>query len=376
MASATYQVVPPQPFDFSSPNEWIRWIRRFERFRAASGLEEKGEETQVNTLIYIMTYFTPLIYQMKTRKSTKPSRINSTHTLSREKILSMSVPCLIGANRKKVSVDTFITALYTLSEHCNYGALKEEMIRDRIVVGLRDSNLSLKLQLDEKLDLQKAITQVREAETIKQQQPTLRGAQKETTANVSNLHKRSNKKEQGPQHRRAPKQPVNKRVCARCGKSPPHDRQYCPAKDATCRECRKRGHYKLMCRSKNKIGEVYHDSASNDYECDDYEYDDIFLGSVETEHDNPWLISLQLEGKPVEFHIDTGAEVSVITEPVHKKIGRPPLSPVKQTLRGPSNAVLPVKGLFSAILSRDSQQSKQDILWQQSYINPSLDDPP
>ena len=82
---------------------------------------------------------------MKTTKSTKPSRINSTHTLSRERILSMSTPCLIGANRK-VSVDTFITAL---SEHCNYGALKEEMIRDRIVVGLRDSNLSLKLQLDE-----------------------------------------------------------------------------------------------------------------------------------------------------------------------------------------------------------------------------------
>ena len=203
--------------------------------------------------------------------------------------------------------------------------------------------------------------QVREAETIKQQQPTLRGAQKETTANVSNLHKRSNKKEQGPQHRWAPKQPVNKTVCGRCGKSPPHDRQHCPAKDATCRECGKRGHYKLMCRSKKKVGEVYHDSASNDYECDDYEYDDVFLGSVDTEHDNPWLISLQLEGKPVEFHIDTGAEVSVIPEPVYKKIGSPPLSPVKQTLRGPSNAVLPVKGLFSAILSRDSQQSKQDI---------------
>ena len=116
------------------------------------------------------------------------------------------------------------------------------MIYDCIVVGLRDSNLSLKLQLDEKLDLQKAITQVREAETIKQQQPTLRGAQKETTANVSNLHKRSNKKEQGPQHRRAPKQPVNKTVCGRCSKSPPHDRQHCPAKDATCRECGKRGH--------------------------------------------------------------------------------------------------------------------------------------
>ena len=83
-------------------------------------------------------------------------------------------------NRRKQeegeSVDTFITALYTLSEHCNYGALTE-MIHDHIVVGLRDSNLSLKLQLDEKLDLQKRITQVREAEMIKQQQPMLSGAQ-------------------------------------------------------------------------------------------------------------------------------------------------------------------------------------------------------
>ena len=54
MSATAYQVVPPEPFDFSHPTEWTRWIRRFERFRAASGLEEKGEETQVNTLIYTM----------------------------------------------------------------------------------------------------------------------------------------------------------------------------------------------------------------------------------------------------------------------------------------------------------------------------------
>ena len=33
-------------------------------------------------------------------------------------------------------VDTFITALHTLAEHCNFGSLADEMIRDRIVVGL------------------------------------------------------------------------------------------------------------------------------------------------------------------------------------------------------------------------------------------------
>ena len=54
MSVATYQVVPPEAFNFSHSTEWTKWIRRFERFRAASELEEKGEEVQVNTLIYTL----------------------------------------------------------------------------------------------------------------------------------------------------------------------------------------------------------------------------------------------------------------------------------------------------------------------------------
>ena len=39
-------------------------------------------------------------------------------------------------------VDSFITLLsYQLAEHCNYHDVHDEMIRDQIVVGLRDSNL-------------------------------------------------------------------------------------------------------------------------------------------------------------------------------------------------------------------------------------------
>ena len=59
------------------------------------------------------------------------------------------------------TVDSFITALYSLSEHCGYGVLREEMIRDRIVVGIQDAALSLKLQLMEKLTLDQALTKER-----------------------------------------------------------------------------------------------------------------------------------------------------------------------------------------------------------------------
>ena len=53
-AGATYQVSPPEQFNFSCPEEWPKWARRFERFRKASGLEEKEDEVQVNILIYAM----------------------------------------------------------------------------------------------------------------------------------------------------------------------------------------------------------------------------------------------------------------------------------------------------------------------------------
>ena len=51
---AAFRVSPPEAFDFSKPDSWPRWIRRFEHFRQASGLETKGQESQVNTLIYTM----------------------------------------------------------------------------------------------------------------------------------------------------------------------------------------------------------------------------------------------------------------------------------------------------------------------------------
>ena len=73
------------------------------------------------------------------------------------------------------SVDAFITALYALADRCNYGTLHDEMIRDRIVVGIRDSTLSEKLQLDAELTLTTAVAKVRQAEQVKKQQPLLRG---------------------------------------------------------------------------------------------------------------------------------------------------------------------------------------------------------
>ena len=49
------------------------------------------------------------------------------------------------------------------------------MIRDRLVVDLRDAKLSEKLQLDSELTLEKAVNQARQSEALKKQQNILKG---------------------------------------------------------------------------------------------------------------------------------------------------------------------------------------------------------
>ena len=51
---ASIQLKPPQPFDFSKPDEWPRWKRRYEQYRHASGLAAEDDMRQVSTLLYCL----------------------------------------------------------------------------------------------------------------------------------------------------------------------------------------------------------------------------------------------------------------------------------------------------------------------------------
>ena len=85
------------------------------------------------------------------------------------------------------SVESFITDLHALSEMCNYGGLTNEMIRDRIIVGIRDDSMAERLQIDPEITLDKAISIARQGEMLKKQQPTVRIQQHEAVS-VENVN--------------------------------------------------------------------------------------------------------------------------------------------------------------------------------------------
>ena len=54
-------------------------------------------------------------------------------------------------------VEAFVRSLYELAQYCEFRQTKEEKIRDRIVIGISDNDVSQKLQLEPDLSLERAV---------------------------------------------------------------------------------------------------------------------------------------------------------------------------------------------------------------------------
>ena len=178
---AAFQFTHPESFDFARPETWEKWFQRFERFRSASSLESKAEEVQVNTLIYCMGgEAEDILDSLNLSDADRKKYKNVTEALQKyfvpkRNVIFERAKFNQRTQMKGESVDTYETNLYKLAENCIFGELRDQLIRDRLVVGLRDYKLSEKLQLDAELTLEKAITQARQHETVKKQQPMFRG---------------------------------------------------------------------------------------------------------------------------------------------------------------------------------------------------------
>ena len=133
------------------------------------------------------------------------------------------------------------------------------MIRDRIVAGVRDAHLSEKMQLDAELTLEKAVALARQTEVVRQQQIVVRGVTRDE-GNVEAVKSEIRHCQEYAKNSKVPRSGMQRPsdgVCSRCGRRPPHSKFRCPAKNAKCHKCSKKGHYQSMCRSKASISNRY-----------------------------------------------------------------------------------------------------------------------
>ena len=58
------------------------------------------------------------------------------------------------------SIDSYVACLRSLAKTCNYGELKDSLIRDRLVIGIRNNSVRKILLQDSKRSLKSCIRQV------------------------------------------------------------------------------------------------------------------------------------------------------------------------------------------------------------------------
>ena len=77
------------------------------------------------------------------------------------------------------SAKPFITEVHRLADRCEFKGMKDEVIRDRLMVGILDQALSERLQMEPDLTLDKTKWMIRQCEAVKVQQQILKGKEKE-----------------------------------------------------------------------------------------------------------------------------------------------------------------------------------------------------
>ncbi|OXA53834.1 Transposon Tf2-6 polyprotein [Folsomia candida] len=263
------------------------------------------------------------------------------------------------------SVDEFITSLYSLSEYCEYGQLKDELIRDRIVVGVRDRHLAEKMQLDESLTLEKAVKMSRQHETVKRQQRDLRG-ETTTTTNLARVGAKPEKQKKPNSKTKSVKSSPSdsSKNCKFCGRTHEMKKEVCPAWGKDCKTCGKKNHFSKLCKSKEGTVKVnYVDGEVRDREGG-------FVGSIRTigfletaqSRDSRWSSLVKVDNTEILFKLDPGADVTVLPLTLFRQKWKSrQLDHPTRSLNGPDGSSLNSVGSFMCELSHGNLKVSETV---------------
>ena len=141
--------------------------------------------------------------------------------------------------------------------------------------------------------------------------------------------------------------------CSCCG-CRPHSHQQCPARDAECHTCHKKGHYSAQCFHKS-VADIAREPDAADH------YDRAYLNTIGVDQATMWNCTIRVDGHEVPFKVDTGAEVTVTSEELWTSLHLSQLKPPTKRLHGPDSKPLKVTGELCATLQYRGHQCTQPI---------------
>lgn len=260
---------PLENFSFTRPTEWPEWKQRFTRFQIATKLTGEDEEIQISSLIYAMGPQAEGIFKSfafsngDERKYKKVMEKFDKYFVPKKNVIHERAKFHIRCQRQGESVEEFVRNLHELAAHCEFRD-KDDQIRDRLVVGILDNDLSEKLQLESELTLVKAVDMARNSELVKNQ---IKDLQSKNLDAVKVRQYGLGGKQYG--HRKLPQAKPKDTTYDDCGSCKLRHRPgNCPEVGRICLKCGNKGHFKAACRGRPKRLDEVQDDEDED-ETDD-----------------------------------------------------------------------------------------------------------
>ncbi|UYV72761.1 K02A2.6-like [Cordylochernes scorpioides] len=369
--------LPPPNFSFDA-KDWPSWKQRFSRYRLLSNLNAKEQEYQITALIYLMGERAEEIHSAFNLSADDAKNLDKVieafdnHFIGKRNVVYERALFGLRSQRPEETIEEFVTVLHRISEHCEYANLREELIRDRIVLGVKDRKLSEKLMLNENLTLAKAVEIARQWEAVMREQQDLNPStsQVDTTRKVAKQkpkasgHGKDNGRLTSRQTDSAKETDEGKRfpTCFNCGTTKHHYRyrDKCPAKDKVCGKCGKKGHYTNLCRRKNNEVNAISSEETPAWEKVSYVYSvrEPTLGSRKSR----WKSTVRVNGTAIHFKLDPGSDVTLIPFSLYKRyFSNVQLTPTDGQLMAAANQRLENAGTFVAKLRANTREMKETV---------------
>lgn len=362
---------PPAPLNFSIGNvkeKWKKWRQELENYLLATEKDERADKIKIAILLNLlgnegMQIFNTLTFEPPESKDKFSDVLKKfeEYCSPRQNVVYERYKFFSCVQLEGQTIECYVTQLKTLASTCEFADQESGLIRDRIVIGIRDSGLKERLLRESGLELQKAIEIVRAAETSREQ---IRHMKEGTAATAVNSIKKPRKQQQSSQEYE----------CRKCGRK--HRPRECPAYGKVCTKCNKRNHFAIRCfQNSKKIHEmqvpqselgknsknihekkvpqselgIFVDSVTQIiHESDQPKYSNSINKNVEMVSEN-WYKSVTLnvneEYFDVDFKLDTGAEVNILPLHVLNSIKvKPKLSETNLSLTAYGNFKLKPEG--------------------------------
>ena len=336
-------VTPPQVIQPSIPlpaklefkgnlaMNWKRFKRLWKNYEVASRLNSQSKELRTATLLTcigpdILDIFDGLPFATEDDKDDidKVLELLDTYFIGETNEIYEAYVFNQRVQESSESFDSFLTALRTLAKTCNFNTMQDRMIRDRIVVGIRDNGTRKKLLAESKLTLNKCVDICRASETTAKQLKEM--CQAEEVSAIS-----TGKEQKSRAQRSAQSEAAAAIKCKFCNRTHPRKKELCPAWQQKCNECGKLNHFAAVCKSQRaskqqQVRNVEEERReASDEDSDGYLFSVETVSSLQAKSTGKKIYAcMRLKELTVKFQLDCGATVNILPADIYQRINDDP----------------------------------------------------